>query len=1125
MTSSEQRKALAMTDGSALLGRGSFVGRGGEIDQVVAALEEALGGRGAVFLVGGEPGIGKSRLAEEVSARARETGFRVLWGRCWEEGGAPAYWPWVQCIRSLLRHGGAPAIPPDRAGEVAQLVPELKELIPGIPQPAEADPETARFRLFDAAAALFRAAGDAEPLALVIDDLHAADQPSLLFLRFLAAEVAEGRVLVLTTYRDTAVDADHPLAGTLAELARQGNAHRITLDGFTAADIGTYIQVSTGQTASPELVAAIRDETEGNPLFVGEIVRLLASEGGLDDPAGALTWPARIPSGVTEAIGRRLAQLPERCREVLRVASVLGRDFGLDALERATGLAADALLEELDQALIARLITEAPGGLGRLRFAHALVRDSIYEDISPAQRIRLHRRMGEILERLHSTDPEPHLSEIARHFIEASPGGDATLAVEYARRAGDHAMRVLAWEEALRLYQAALRALDLVGEPQDQLRCELLLSKGEALVRAGALPQARETFLRAAGMARGMGSAEHLARAALGYGGLVWQRAGDDARLIPLLEEALRVLPADDRDLRVRVLSRLSGALRDEPDRTRRDLVSGDAVEMARRLNDPDTLAYALLARYTAIWGPDNAAQLLGLATEVVSLAKSVGDRDRLLEGTLVRHKALMGLGDLRAARTELAAATRLAEDLRQPSQLWYVAADRAALALLEGRFDEAEGLIQRALDIGKQAQRMEAHSTFALQMWALRREQGRLEEILPTIHRGHDDFPWYPLFRCCLANVHAELGEKGRARALLDELAPDRFAAIPVDNEWLFSMCLLPEPVAELEDTSTAQVLYELLEPFEGLPAYSAPELFLGAVSRYLGILAGELGRREEAEVHFERAAGENERMDALPWLVRTRRDHAVLLMRGNPADRVRALDLATSSMDLASRLRMPAMKAELSALVQPVSTPEAAAGNTFRREGEYWSIGFEGRAFRLRDTKGLHHLAHLLTVPGREVHALDLLSAEGGVGVRTAGVDRTGEDGLVAGRPGGGEEILDRQARENYRRRLAELEEEIEEARSWADPERAARAEEERDALVHELASAVGLGGRSRKAVSAAERARVNVTRAIRAALARIKEHHPELGQHLQRTVSTGTYCAYRPDPRAPVDWNVAY
>ncbi|MGH9168904.1 MAG: hypothetical protein ACRD02_13865, partial [Acidimicrobiia bacterium] len=478
---------------------------------------------------------------------------------------------------------------------------------------------------------------------------------------------------------------------------------------------------------------------------------------------------------------------------------------------------------------------------------------------------------------------------------------------------------------------------------------------------------------------------------------------------------------------------------------------------------DQDTLAYALVARYTAIWGPDNAPELLELATEIVALAKGLGDRDRLLEGTLVRHKALMQLGDLRAARTELAAATRLAEELRQPSQLWYVAADRSALALLEGRFDEAEGLIQRSLDVGRQAQRMEAHSTFALQMWALRREQGRLEEVLPLVRRGDEDFPWYPLFRCCLANVYAELGEKGRARALLDELAPDRFAAIPSDNEWLFSMCLLPEPAAELEDASTAQALYELLAPFEGLPAYSPPELFLGAVSRYLGILAGMLERQDEADAHFERAADQNERMEALPWLVRTRWDHAALLMRGDPGDRDRALALATSALEGARRLGMTAMEGELSAFLEPqAGLAEAGAppGHSFRREGEYWSIGFEGRAFRLRDTKGLHYLAHLLAVPGREVHALDLLSAGEGLDLRPPGVDRTGEDGLVAGRPDGGDEILDRQARESYRRRLAELEEEIEEARSWADPERAARAEEERDALVHELASAMGLG-----------------------------------------------------------------
>jgi tetratricopeptide (TPR) repeat protein len=1116
-----------MADSPALLGRGAFVGREAEMEQLTAGLDEARVGRGRLFLVSGEPGIGKSRLAEELAARAREGGFRVLWGRCWEEGGAPAYWPWVQCIRSLLRGTSAEATSDlgDRA-DLAPMVPELRRKTRDTPDPVEPDPEAARFRLFDSASSFLRDAGQTQPLAVLLDDLHAADEPSLLFLRFLAAELGEAPLLLLGTYRDTAIASGDPLTTTLAELARRGAARRIALRGLSGADIASYIEVTWDVTPSGELVETIREETEGNPLFVAEIVRLLVAEGGLRRD-GLPGGPGAIPAGIREAIARRLGKLSDRCRDVLTVASVLGRDFGVDALQRATGLSTDELLELLDEAMVARVIGELPGGMGRLRFSHALVRDAIYDEIPAARRMRLHGRLGEILERLHAGDLDSHASEIARHFLEAAPGEQADRAVEYARRAGDNAVRLLAWEEAVRLYRAASDALEVVEGPVEELRCELMLAVGDALTKAGDFPQAREMFLRAVQVARRMGSSSHLARATLGYGGrFVWLRAGDDHRVVPLLQEALEELGPGDSDLRVRVLSRLSGALRDDPDRGPRDELSLEAVQVARRLGDPDTLAYALVARYTAIWGPDNTDDLLEIATEVVELARRLGDRDRLLEGTLIRHKALMNLGDLDAARSEHAAATRLAEELRQPAQTWYVAADRATLALLEARLDEAEVLVDRALEIGERSQPMEARATEAVQRWALRREQGRLAEAERVLRRASEDFPWYPHFRCGLANLYAELGEVERAGALVADLARERFSPIPVDNEWLFALCLAAEPVAAVAETETVAALSDLLAPFASLSAYSAPELYLGPVTLYLGLLAARLGRQQEAERHLQDAVLRSERTGAATWVVRSRYHLADVLRRGDPSGHERAGEVAEAARETARRAGLRSMEERLAALIDDLGegppTEAVPAGRpTFRREGEYWSIAFEGRAFRLKDTKGLHHLARLLAAPGREVHALDLVTAGQGTGGPAKA--HPSAEGLTVGRMDTGDEVLDRQARESYRTRLAELEEEIEEARAWADPERAARAEEERDAIIGELGAAMGLGGRSRKTATAAERARVNATRAIRAALDRIAEHDRSLGDHLAATVSTGLYCSYRPDPRAPVAWDV--
>lgn len=276
------------------------------------------------------------------------------------------------------------------------------------------------------------------------------------------------------------------------------------------------------------------------------------------------------------------------------------------------------------------------------------------------------------------------------------------------------------------------------------------------------------------------------------------------------------------------------------------------------------------------------------------------------------------------------------------------------------------------------------------------------------------------------------------------------------------------------------------------------------------------------------------NLRMGAWPWAARTQHDHArMLLSRDGPGDRARATEILSEARATAERLGMTALTGQVAGILGELGSgrvqrlaeegrpaPPGTPGRTvFRREGEYWSVAFEGDAFRLRDTKGLRYLAVLLAAPGRELHALDLVTAVEGHG--PAGPAPAREEGLRVGGAVAGEEVLDAQAREAYRRRLLDLDQELEEARAWSDPERAARAEEERDFLVRELASAVGLGGRGRRTASASERARVNVTRAIRAAMERIGEHHRELGRHLELTISTGTFCSYAPDPRLPVSW----
>ena len=1131
MTGGSRKDALA-SPSPAESGSAVFVGREKELRALRALLGEALDGRGHLILLAGEPGIGKSRFADEVAAQAREKGAAVLWGRCWEAGGAPAYWPWIQALRPLVR-----ALSPDRlrsdlgerASDVAEILPELGQGRSKQPPATAADPEAARFRLFDGIACLLRSAARAKPLVLVLDDVHVADTPSLLLLEFVAGELQDARVLVLAAYRDSELTEGHPLTRTLSGLVRHPVA-RFSLEGLSEAEVERLIELTTGEVPGRGLVAAVWEKTEGNPLFVGEVIRLLTGEELLGRPPGL--WRLAVPESVRQVIARRLSHLSQETNYVLALAAVLGREFDVEALEALHRLPRGELLDALDDAIAAGVVTEVPGALGRLRFSHALVRDTLYEELSIARRVRLHREAGEAFEHRYAGDLDSHLAELAHHFTQAAPGGEPGKAVGYARRAGDQAVRLLAYEEAVRLFVLALQTLELQAVVEPGQRCELLLRLGDAQVRAGDGVGSKQTFLAAASVARVLGSHDLLARAALGYGGrFLWARAGTDPHLVPLLEEALVGLGERDSRLKVRVMSRLAGALRDEFDRGRRDRLSEEAVDMARRLGDPETLAYALDGRCFAIFWPENPEQRRALAEEWMAVAERCGDRERAQHARFVGHIGVpLELGDLTTVRGELESLGRLTEELRQPAQLWIMIVTRATVALFEGRFDEAEALIEESLRIGEGVQASDALLSHTVQLFTLHLLKGGLEAIEGAIRRSIADYPARPMFRCMLALLLLELGRGSEAHAAFDELAEDRFAALPRTNEWLFSLGFLADVAHGLGDAARAKVLYDLLLPHAARNACTPDYIATGSVARSVGVAAATASRWREAERHFADAFRANTRMGARPWAARTAYDWgSMLLQRDGPGDSERASELLGQAAASARELDMEPLLVRTGSLTGgPFGEDGRAAAQSggapsrpcvFRREGEYWSLAYEGDAVRLKDSRGLRYLARLLASPGREVHALELAAAERGRAPSARRVERE----LKASPVRDAGEILDARAKEEYRRRLAALDEELEEARAFNDPERAARAERERDFLVRELAGALGLGGRHRRAGSPAERARVSVTRAIRAALARIGEQSPTLGEHLERTIRTGTFCSYSPDPRVLPDWHL--
>jgi len=1152
-------------------GTGNLVGRERELAELRRGLESALSGHGALFMVAGDPGIGKTALADEIGAEAVGAGALVLWGRAWEGGGAPAYFPWLRILRRLAaeRDVGATiaALGPEAGGRLEQLLPGLVSALaqtaptPAVP-PGPVKSAAARFQVFDAVTALLRAAAAQGPLVLILDDLHGADQPSLLLLNFLAVHLRDAPILVIGTYREAEARADLELAATLGDILRHG--HRLPLRGLSVRDVAEVVQRVAGRRPPERVVHAIHDATGGNPLFVDEVVRLLSAEGHLDSEAHVVGL--RIPDGVRETIRHRLAPLPDRARKLLVCAAVIGREFRLDTLQRVCGLDAAELDSGLTEAVGAGVIAERPAAIGTYGFSHGLIREALYDDLGPQRRGLLHREVANVLEELYSSDPEPHVAELAHHFFVAATAGELTKAIDYSVRAGERALSLVAYEEAAEHFERALQAYGLQAHADVPRRCDLLLALASAQSRAGDARNARETFLRASGLARRLGSPERLARAALGYGagmggfefGLV------DYTLVGLLEEARTALGPEDGPLLARVLGRTATELYYSQHAERRERLSQESLAMARRLGDRAAIASALSARYLTLWGPENSVQRLQIATDVVALGEEARDRGLVLRGHVWRIVSLMELGDWVGADIELAIHARLAGELRDPLYLWQVPLYRANRAMLDGRLDDAEQFALEAFATGRDVQTQNAGQLYAVQLFTLRAAQGRLAEVVHSLEDFARRYPAVPVWRAAAAFAQVAIERTEAARRTFESLCADGLAEVPRDGEWLATVALLVQVGERLGDAERTAQLGALLVPYADRAVITGRGgACFGPVSRFLAIAAATAGDDEQAIEQYEAALETARRWGAEPLVAAIGLELAVVLERAGAAGGAsRARTTRRHAIATARRLELAGLLAvwdDGGAAPSEVAGPAGAPGDfegeagsgppeapapapseaparasagaavpapaapiAFYRRGDIWTIGPLGAEIGLRHAKGLTHLARLLGAPHVEFHALDLVA-----GPQARGPARgvAGEAGLEVRGRGDADSgpLLDEQAKASYRERIRELRAEIDEAEAFNDPERVARAREELGFLVSELSSAVGLRGRDRKAGSDAERARVNVTRAIRTALGRIAGHDPALGRGLGTAIKTGTFCVYAPAPGDEPAWDL--
>jgi len=1115
--------------------KSTFVGRDRELSELRRGLDDTLAGHGRLFLLVGEPGIGKTRLASEIAADAARRGALVLWGRCDEEVGAPPFWPWAQILRRLL--DASPGH--QRAGRLlAHIVPELRTG-PDTPDVSAQSGEQ-RFELFDTVERLFRSVAAQRPLLLILDDLHIADLPSLLLLRFLARQLHDAELLVLGSYRAADLDRVAERAAILNPISRTGV--RLPLTPLSEAHVADLLSNALGQAAAEAVVGSVYAVTEGNPLFIAEVVQLLRAQldvgGGLPKTAAAI----QLPHGVREVIRERLRPLSGACRQLLAQASVLGRELDVSLL-RVLSTATPLLQSEgLAEAERAGLIVARDPERSHFRFTHELIRSTLYDAMTVSERALEHRRVATALELAHAGRLGPHVAEIARHYVQAAILGDTSKALAYLVQAAQQATGQWAYEDADEYYTQALRVVNIASDALPLSRCEILLAQGQVRYAAGRTT-ARAAFEEASLLARQIvredrtRGAQLLADAALGVAGqgLGLLQLEPDATAIGLLDEAAALLSSEQAEHGARVRARLAAHLSFPATQARSLSLIQEAEESARATRDGATLAMVLGQRHLVLWRFNILAGRLELVSELVHLAEELGDRDLAWEARAWRVVDRMTVGDGAGVDADLAVISALADARHQPRYRWMTNNFRVARALWRGQWDEAETLAAESLQLAGDLADQLAKVAAPFQLFLIGRERDQEpDEARARLIVQH--FPESPMMRAVLITVLLDLGKDAEAQVELDHLALGEFAQVTRERR-LGVLALLAEACWRLGDVERARALIEILQPFAAYNVMYSSNVCFGAASRYLGQLAAVGADWETAEAWFADAMARNRRMGAPALLAWTQYDCALMWERRARSSPVetgaldRAVELIAESRSLAAALQMTRLCRALDDLEHGIEqrAPRRGADSpaprtviqqgTFRRDGDYWSIGDGHDLVRVKDTKGLLYIATLLQQPGCDVHVLDLLDAV--PDPRIAAGTMPSRRRLLAGRVT--DPVLDAPARAALRLRLSELREEIDEAERFNDVGRRERLDIEAEQVKQVLEQALGLHGRSRPAGSPIERARLNVTRAIKTAVRKISSGNNTLGHYFTTTIRTGNLCRYTPHPRLPIDWNL--
>ena len=912
---------LPVPPAAVLAADGFLVGRDAEVEAGIAAWKTASSGERRALLISGEPGIGKTRLAAELAREAHAGGAIVLWGRCDEDVGV-AYQPFMEALQPWV--ASVPQREIDDRPDLRRLLSQTGPVSALAEAGLGGDPEGERLRLFGAVQQLLSDLGASRPVVLVLDDVHWAAAPTLLLLRHLMRDPRPVPLLVVATYRNTDLGRTHPLADVLADLRRDPRVERISLGGLGSFDVIAYLDALAGEPLGApgvDLAAALHLETEGNPFFLGQVLRHLVEVGVLAQVDGHWTATAPIeeiglPEGVREVVGRRLSRLSESANRVLATAAVIGRDFELGLLEAVAGESdRDGVLDALDEAVAARLVGE-PGAPGMFSFSHALVRQTLLVELSAARRARLHRKVGEALAQAPGVAP----AAVAHHLCAGISSDSAEAAVRWTCEALEESWRRTDFEAGMDLGWRALQALDLVEPTARDLHAALLVSLARALQYTGATGKAMEIANEAIVAARAAGDAGLLALSVVARFG--WGQAGvADHDAEALFTEALDALGPSDPTLRANLLA--VRALHRGVNQSQGASAAIDArtaISLLRDADDPFDLANALFVLGSVLQATPGVDPQLAVLEEFQTLVASAESSFRVhfsfgrarLEVVVAMQK-----GDRAVVESCIAEVDELAVRGgigRVPSSM--AAMWKAMVALIEGDFDGAETWSAELLEMA--AVDANFQNSWASLAFRIGLERGHGADFVPLVREAVGATPGLIALQTVLARALVAAAERDEATAIVRRLCEERCAAVPRDIVFTASLVDLVDTVSILGERSLAAQLHPLLVPYSGQLQVTAWGVHcLGAIDRFLGQTELLLGRLDEADAHFASALALEESVGGVALATRTRLWRArCLVERDADGDAESARTLAADAARVAGSIGQVEVAADAAAL-----------------------------------------------------------------------------------------------------------------------------------------------------------------------------------------------------------------